>query len=196
MESSSTIVHIVGENLLRAIYKLFCSRFCVSMISENTLCEKDFTLHRISGRCLYENDRNNNSCKSSYKFASIPFLPFHRNKKQISNLQQVGVLVTRNCFAFCLLNSGITNSIDFHKSILLHVILACIIVPCRQLANIYYLHQIRILNFYTIAFLKTAFSFYKIRYFVIRKSLSEMMPPASFPYAPVIVVEIYFLLRI
>ena len=196
MESSSTIVHIIGENLLRAMYKLFCSSFYVSMISENTLCEKDFTLHRISGRCLYENDRNNNSCKSSYKFAFIPFLPFHRNKKQISNLQQVGVLVTRISFAFWLLNSGIMNSIDFHKSILLHVILACIIVPCRKLANIYYLHQIRILNFYTIAFLKTAFLFYKIRYFVIRKSLSEMMPPASFPYAPVIVVEIYFLLRI
>ena len=196
MESSSANVHIVGENLLRAIYKLFCSSFCVSMISENTLCEKDFTLHRISGICLHENDRNNNSYKSSYKFTFIPFLPFHRNKKQMSNFQQVGVLVTRNSFPFCLLNSGLPNSIDFHKSILLHVILACIIVPCRQLANIYYLHQIRILNFYTIAFLKTAFSFYIIRYFVIRKSLSEMMPPASFPYAPVVVVEFYFLLRI
>ena len=31
LESTSTNVHIIGEDLLRALYKFFCSRFCVSI---------------------------------------------------------------------------------------------------------------------------------------------------------------------
>ena len=65
---------------------------------------------------------------------------------------------------------GILNSIDFHKRIFLHVIPAPIIIPCTQLANIYYLHEIKIPHFCSFAFSKTAFSFYIIRHFMIRKS--------------------------
>ena len=43
LESSSTNVHILGEDLLRAFYKLFYLLFCVHVINEKTLCRKDFT---------------------------------------------------------------------------------------------------------------------------------------------------------
>ena len=61
-----------------------------------------------------------------YKFAFIRFLSFHRNKKQESNFQQVGGLVTRNIFVFCFfrvaLFKGILSSTDFYRIIFLHVI--------------------------------------------------------------------------
>ena len=47
---------------------------------------------------FYENNRHHNS----YKFAFIPFLPFHRNQEQDSNFQQLGGLITRNISVFCL----------------------------------------------------------------------------------------------
>ena len=51
---------------------------------------------------------------------------FHRNRKQELNFQQVGGLVTRNSFAFCLQQVSLyfkdmPNSIDFYKRIFLHV---------------------------------------------------------------------------
>ena len=51
---------------------------------------------------LYENNRNYNSCKFSYKFDFIPVLSFRRNQNQESKFQQVGDLVTRNISVFCL----------------------------------------------------------------------------------------------
>ena len=51
---------------------------------------------------LYENNRNCNFYKFSYKLTFIPFVFFNRNQNQKPNFQQVGGLVTRNSFAFCL----------------------------------------------------------------------------------------------
>ena len=59
-------------------------------------------LQGIWERFLYENNRNYNSYKFSYKFDFIPVLSFRRNQKQESNFQQVGDLVTRNISVFCL----------------------------------------------------------------------------------------------
>ena len=101
-------------------------------------------LQGICGRFLYENNRNFHSYKFSYKFNFINsiFLSFHRNQKQESNFQQVGALVTRNSFAFCLQRvalyfKSIPNSIDFYKRIFLHVIPVRIIVPCLKGSEFY-----------------------------------------------------------
>ena len=59
-------------------------------------------LQGILERFLYENNRNYNSYKFSYKFDFIPVLSFRRNQKQEPKFQQVGDLVTRNISAFCL----------------------------------------------------------------------------------------------
>ena len=59
-------------------------------------------LQGILERFLYENDRNYNSYKFSYKFDLIPVLLFRKNQKQVSKFQQVGDLVTRNISAFHL----------------------------------------------------------------------------------------------
>ena len=40
MAVGKLLLHVVGEDLLRAFYKLLRLRFCVS--SEKTLCNKDF----------------------------------------------------------------------------------------------------------------------------------------------------------
>ena len=70
------------------------------VISEKTLLAR--ILQEILERFLYENNRNYNSYKISYKFDFIPVLSFRRNQKQESNFQQVGDLVTRNISDFCL----------------------------------------------------------------------------------------------
>ena len=70
------------------------------MISEKTLCKK--VLQGVLERFLYDNNRNYNSYKFSYKFDVIPVLSFRSNQKQESDFQQVGDLVTRNISAFCL----------------------------------------------------------------------------------------------
>ena len=59
-------------------------------------------LKGIWGRILYENNRNFNSYKFSYKFNFIPSLSVYENQKQEPNFQQVRGLVTSNSFAFCL----------------------------------------------------------------------------------------------
>ena len=102
LESSSTNLHIVGKDLLRAFYKLLYLRFCVS--------SDQWKRHRVAKtsqeiweRFLYEINRNYNFHKFSYKFTFIPLMSFHRNQKQESNFQQVGGgLVARNSFAFSL----------------------------------------------------------------------------------------------
>ena len=45
---------------------------------------------------------NTNSDRLSYKFVFILFLSFLTNQKQGSGFDQVGVLVTRNVYVFCL----------------------------------------------------------------------------------------------
>ena len=78
-ESSSTNEHMVSEDLLRALkvafftvlcFKWSVKKHCVAKISQG-----------IWERFLYENNRNYNSYKSSYKFAFIPCLSFRRNQK-------------------------------------------------------------------------------------------------------------------
>ena len=81
-------------------YKLFYQGFVFEAISKKTLGK---ILQGIWERLWYKNDHN----YDSYKFSFIPFFSFHRNpknkkKKKKSNLQQLGGLVTRNSFAFCL----------------------------------------------------------------------------------------------
>ena len=69
------------------------------VISEKTLKQR---FYKEFERFLYENNRNYNPYKFSYKVTFIPVLSFYRNQKQKSNFQHVGGLVTRNSFAFCL----------------------------------------------------------------------------------------------
>ena len=68
-----------------------------------------------------------NLATNSYKFTFVLFLSYHTNQKQESNFQQVGGLVTRNSFVFCLQRialyfKAMPNSIDVYKRIFLHVI--------------------------------------------------------------------------
>ena len=135
MESSSTNVHIVGEDLLRTFYKLFTvlcfkwsvKKHCVARI-----------LQGILERFLRENNRNYNSYKFSYKFDLIPVLSCRRNQKQESKFQQLGDLVTKNISAFCLWRvalyfKGTANLTDFYKRIFWHVIPVRIIAPNQRL---------------------------------------------------------------
>ena len=115
MESSSTNVYTVGEDLLRAFYKLFCLRFCVSNDQWKN------TVARILQGILDVTIINYNSYKFSYKFDFIPVLSFRRNQKQESKFQQVGDLVTRNISPFCLYRlyfKAMPKSIDFYKDFL------------------------------------------------------------------------------
>ena len=89
LQSSSTNVHIVGEDLLTALCELFSLRFCVSSVAK--------ILQGIWETFLHENNHNYNSYKFSYKFTFIPFLSFRKSQKQESNFQQVGGLVSK-CF--------------------------------------------------------------------------------------------------
>ena len=116
--------------------------FVFQAISEKIMCCKDFT-RKLRG-LLCKNNPNFNSCKFIYKLNFISFLPLsrHRNQKQESNFQQVGCLVTRNSFDFCLYRvvlyfKVMLNSIDFYKRIFLHVIPVRIIVPCFMAAKIW-----------------------------------------------------------
>ena len=89
-------------------------------------------LQRTWETFLYEN--NSNSFKFSYKFVFITFLLFWRNQKLEYIFRQVGGLVTRNVFVFCLYQvalyvKGMLSSIDFYKIIFLHVFPVRTIVP-------------------------------------------------------------------
>ena len=74
--------------------KYFINRFVSQVISEKTLCNKDFTSNLSD--ILHENNRNYNFHRFSYKFAFFSFLFFLTNLKEESNFQEVGSLVTRN----------------------------------------------------------------------------------------------------
>ena len=83
--------------------------FVFQVISEKTLCSKNFT--KNLREIFIWNNRNYNSYKFSYKFIFISFLSFHRNQKQESNFQQVVGLVTRNNFGFFYSESRSTSEI-------------------------------------------------------------------------------------
>ena len=107
---TSMNVYIVGEDLLRVFYKLFCLWFCVSSNQwENTVAK---ILQGMWERFLYENNCNCNSYKFSYKSVFIPFLS---NQRQESNFEKVGDLMTRNISVFCLQQ---LNSKDLKKDFL------------------------------------------------------------------------------
>ena len=100
---------MVGKDLLKAFYKFLYLRLCDStMISEKTMCGKCFTSK--FERHLYMNVIviiNNYkyyklSCKFVFVKLRISFLFCIRNKKQKSRFNQVGGMVTRNVFVFCL----------------------------------------------------------------------------------------------
>ena len=97
------------------------------MISERTLCSKDFVVCLsdifVSKNCNFD------FYKISNKLASIPFLYFRMNLKRVTYFSEVGDLKTKNILVFCLyrvtLFKCIANSINFYKSIFLNVIPAC-----------------------------------------------------------------------
>ena len=110
MESSSTNVHIAGEDLLRVFYKLICLQFCVSSDQwkytvSQILCsrlyvefERDFYMKIIV--CIIPTILFINSLLSF-------FYPF---------------IETKNNFTFCLQRvalyfRGMPNSVDFYKRI-------------------------------------------------------------------------------
>ena len=78
-ETSSTNVHIAGEDLMRAFYKFFVYGFLFQVIKwQNTLCSKDFK-RNLRATFFIKKDRKYNPNKLTCKNAFIPFLPFHRN---------------------------------------------------------------------------------------------------------------------
>ena len=127
MESFSTNVPIVREDLLKAFCRLFYLQFVLQVISEKTLYSKGFTSNL---RDIFPwNNRNYDSYRFSYKFGFIPFFSFLPNLKQESESQQVAGLVTRNIYVFLFIASCALPQRDFYKGILLHVIPVRIIVP-------------------------------------------------------------------
>ena len=70
-------------------------------------------LHRIQERFFYENNRNYNSGKYSYKFGFITFWSFRGNQNQESNFQQFGGLVMKN-ICFFIYSKVMSNSKDFY----------------------------------------------------------------------------------
>ena len=56
---------------------------------------------------LYKNNCSFNSYKFIDKFAFIPYLSLCRNQKQESNIQQVGVLLTKNNFVFFIVSHAL-----------------------------------------------------------------------------------------
>ena len=100
LENSSTNVSIVREDLLRVFTGYFVYGFVFEVISEKSLCSKDFT--KVLREILYENNHKSSSYKFRDKSAYIPALSFRRNQNQESNFQQVGDLVTRNISLFRL----------------------------------------------------------------------------------------------
>ena len=138
MESFVTNVHIVGEDLLKAFYKLFYLRFFIL---------SDQWKKRFVAKIL-EGNYGTFFC-TKIILTTIPtslvtnlllyFFVLSKKPKIRINVQWVGGLVIRNISLFCLLQVALyfkvmTNSIDFYKTIFLHVIPVCIIVSCLDAA--------------------------------------------------------------
>ena len=78
----------------------FIYSFEIQVISEKRLCRK--VLLAIWEIILYDNERNYNSYRFSYKLAFILFLSFLTNQKKELGFQEVGGLVTKHISVFCL----------------------------------------------------------------------------------------------
>ena len=75
----STNVPTVGEDLLRAFYRLFSLQFCDSSDQWKKKLAKVLLL--IWEIFLHENNRNCNFYRFTYKFTFVLFLPFLTNQK-------------------------------------------------------------------------------------------------------------------
>lgn len=114
----------------RKLYDLFYWQYYVSSDQWKKHCVAKIAL-TIWKTFLYEDNCNYNFFKFNQKFTFFPFLSFCRNKKQQSNFQQAGGLVTNKYFCFLFTESRALfqrhpNSID----LFLHVISVPIIVLC------------------------------------------------------------------
>ena len=106
------------------------------VITEKTLCSKDFT----SETFLWEKNCKYDFFKFSYTFSFLPAFYFRKNQKPESNFQQVGSLVIKKhfciflhivfiqiCFHWVTFHfKGMSNSINVYKGTFLHVIPVCI----------------------------------------------------------------------
>ena len=111
------------------------------MISGKTLCSNNFTSTFERQFCMEKIvtiTPTNLLLQISYKIAFIYFLSSRRIRKQESNFWGIGGgLVTRNISVFYLSLVAIyfkamSNSIDFFKGIIFHVIPNYITVPCYR----------------------------------------------------------------
>ena len=85
--------------LLREFYRLFYLQFFLFKWSVKKHCAAKVLL-AIWEIFSHENNRSYNSYRLSYKFTFILLLSFLTNKKQESDFQQIGGLVTRNISVF------------------------------------------------------------------------------------------------
>ena len=115
LESFSTNVPIMGEDLLRAFCRFFYLRFCDSKDQGKKCVAK--ILVEIWEVFLHENNCNYNSHRFNYKFAFILCLSFLTNQKQESSFRQVGGLVTRNIsiFLFILSRTLLQSHAEFNR---------------------------------------------------------------------------------
>ena len=90
-----------GEDLLKAFYEFILRMvLCFKWPVEKHSAAK--FLKGISDRFSYENNRDYDFYKFSYKFAFISFLSSGINQTEESSFQQLGGLVTRNISVFRL----------------------------------------------------------------------------------------------
>ena len=134
-ENFSTNVSILARICWGCSTGRFINSFVIRVIREKQSVAR--VLLAIWEIFLHENNYNYNSYRFSYKFTFALFLFFPANQKQKSGFQQVGGLVTRNIFVFCLQWNALyfkamPNSRDLYKGTFLHVIPVRIIVPCSR----------------------------------------------------------------
>ena len=110
----------------------FIYSFVIQVISEKRLCSK--VLLAVWETLLHEHNCHYAYYWFGYKFVFILFYSFLANQKQEFGFSQVGGLVTRNIYDFCLYwvavyFKAMQDSIDFYKAIFLHAIPVRIMVP-------------------------------------------------------------------
>ena len=114
LESSSTNVHIIGEDLFRVFYKLFYLRFCVS--------SDQWKMHCVE-----------NMLQWIWEIFHLKIILIIKPKRRIkfSARWWPG---NKKYFFFCLQRvalyfKGMPNYIDFYKRIFLHVIPLLFVIP-------------------------------------------------------------------
>ena len=101
MESFSTNAHRVWRGFAKGVLRVFLRTVLCFKWPVEKHCVAKF-LKGISDRFSYENNRDYDFYKFSYKFAFISFLSSGINQKEESSFQQLGGLVTRNISVFRL----------------------------------------------------------------------------------------------